>query len=64
MEPEEPLYVDQMTISCDGGGGPLGHPRVYLKFGSSAENDEGEVVCPYCSKRFILAEGAKHSAGH
>ncbi len=64
MESEQPQYVDQTTISCDGGGGPLGHPKVFLKFGSGDENSDGEIVCPYCSARFMLSESAQKSAGH
>jgi len=64
MDSEELLYVDQTTVSCDGGGGPLGHPKVYLKFGSADENGDGEIVCPYCSARFALSEGARQSSGH
>ena len=45
--------VDQRRISCDGGGGALGHPRVWLTIG-----DDGFVECGYCDKRFELAEGA------
>ncbi len=37
-------------------GGPLGHPKVYLKIG-----DEGEIVCPYCSRRHILTTGFEHA---
>ncbi|MEQ8193627.1 MAG: zinc-finger domain-containing protein, partial [Rhodospirillales bacterium] len=48
-EPTETVYVESKTVSCDGSGGPLGHPRVFL----SLEKD-GEIVCPYCSRRFIL----------
>jgi uncharacterized Zn-finger protein len=33
---------------CDGGGGVLGHPVVYLNLGK-----EGRVVCPYCSRLFL-----------
>ena len=64
MESDEPVYVDQDTVSCDGGGGPLGHPKVYLKFGSADENGDGEIVCPYCSARFILTAEAASTAGH
>ncbi len=46
------------TVACDGGNGPLGHPRVFLHFGS-----EREVTCPYCSRAYQLAEGAK-AHGH
>ncbi len=48
-EPEV-IYVDSRTAVCDGGGGALGHPRVFLAIDKS-----GEVECPYCSRRFILA---------
>lgn len=37
---------------CDGGQG--GHPRVWLQIPA----DKGFVDCPYCEKRFELAEGA------
>jgi uncharacterized Zn-finger protein len=46
----EVFYVDGRTAVCDGGGGVLGHPRVFLALDAS-----GEVECPYCSRRFILA---------
>jgi uncharacterized Zn-finger protein len=57
MEPGEPVYVESATVDCDGGGGPLGHPKVYLKIG-----DEGEIVCPYCSRRYILTTDADQAA--
>ena len=50
--------VTQTRIACDGGGGALGHPRVWLTIPA----DTGWVECGYCDKRFVLAEGAK--AGH
>ena len=34
-------------VSCDGGGGALGHPLIWLTFGQ-----DGTVTCPYCSKTF------------
>ena len=34
-------------VSCNGGGGALGHPQIWLTFGKN-----GTVVCPYCSKKF------------
>lgn len=58
MEPQEAVYVKTTTVGCDGGGGPLGHPKVYLKIG-----DEGEIVCPYCSRRYVLTTGAEQEAG-
>ncbi|GAB5457129.1 MAG: hypothetical protein Hens3KO_01590 [Henriciella sp.] len=48
----ETMLVDQRKVSCDGGGGALGHPKVWLEMGS-----DDEVVCGYCDKRFILKGG-------
>ena len=41
--------VSSKKVSCDGGGGALGHPKVYLEMG-----DENEIICPYCSKLFKI----------
>ncbi len=59
MEPPETIDVSTTEVSCDGGGGPLGHPLVYLKIGP-----EGWVECPYCDRRFVLEGGAGGAAGH
>ena len=59
MEVEETIIVEQSSVSCDGDGGPLGHPRGYLQIGN-----DGEIVCPYCSRTYKLAEGASQAAGH
>ncbi len=59
MEEEQTIIVTSTTVGCDGGGGPLGHPKVYLKCG-----EDGEFVCPYCSRRFQLDENAPQAAGH
>ena len=48
--------VEEVTvtrISCDGGGGALGHPKVWMTIGH-----EGWVECGYCDKRFVLGDGA------
>jgi uncharacterized Zn-finger protein len=55
----ETILVDRPVVGCDGGGGPLGHPLVYLKLGSN-----GEAVCPYCSRRFILDPDARRADAH
>jgi uncharacterized Zn-finger protein len=47
-EVSDEVYVDDHSVACDGGCGPLGHPRVYL-----AIDRAGRVECPYCSRRFI-----------
>lgn len=55
---DEIIRVRTPVVHCDGGGGPLGHPTVYLHIGA-----DGTVVCPYCSRRFALADGVK-AEGH
>lgn len=56
----EVIEVTATRVACDGSGkggsAALGHPRVYLEMG-----DEGFVECPYCDKRFVLKDGARHS---
>lgn len=50
-EPPETEVVTSTRVACDGGEGALGHPRVWLNLG-----EDGEVECPYCDKRFVLAD--------
>lgn len=57
-EPPEIIEVASTVVACDGGNGPLGHPRVYLNMGS---NDN--VDCPYCGRRYELKAGAERH-GH
>jgi uncharacterized Zn-finger protein len=47
-QPVETIYVDELTVRCDGGEEPLGHPLVYL----TLERD-GKIDCPYCGRRYI-----------
>ncbi len=42
------------SVFCDGGGGALGHPGVYLNMG-----DDSFVECPYCGRRFVLVPDAE-----
>ncbi|QLQ12754.1 MAG: zinc-finger domain-containing protein [Brevundimonas sp.] len=46
--PEE-IRVTQSRVACDGGGGVLGHPLVYLEMG-----EDKTVECGYCDRRFRL----------
>ncbi len=48
----ETLIVDSRKVSCDGGGGALGHPIVWYEMG-----DQDMVECKYCDRRFILRGG-------
>ena len=53
IDSPETVEVETRRVSCDGGGGALGHPLVYLEIG-----EKGFVECPYCDKRFVLKAGA------
>ena len=48
MQPFETIYVSETIVACNGGGGALGHPLVYLNLST-----EGKVECPYCSRLFV-----------
>lgn len=54
VDAPETVEVTTTRVACDGGGGALGHPRVWLSIG-----EPGWVECPYCDKRFTLAPGAE-----
>ncbi|MGI9492289.1 MAG: zinc-finger domain-containing protein [Geminicoccaceae bacterium] len=54
----EEVKVDSRTVSCDGGAGQLGHPRVFL-----AIDERNQVACPYCGQIFVLDPG-KPEADH
>lgn len=58
-EPPEVIEVDTTRVACDGGGGALGHPKVWLNLSA-----DGWVECGYCDRRFVLKEGASPGAGH
>ena len=54
IDAPEIIEVDDTRVACDGDGGVLGHPKVYLEMG-----DQTYVECPYCDRRFVLREGAQ-----
>ncbi|KAL4630004.1 NADH dehydrogenase-like [Arapaima gigas] len=46
---EEPIsYVETNVVSCDGGGGALGHPKVYINL----DKETKVGTCGYCGLRF------------
>lgn len=49
----EILLVDKNAhqVSCNGGGGALGHPKVYYTF-----DGQDEVVCGYCDRLFTKVD--------
>lgn len=55
IRPETILIDDDADeVSCDGGGGALGHPKVWYSF-----DGQDSVECGYCDRLFVK----KRSAG-
>ena len=54
----ETIPVESRTVACDGGDGPLGHPRVWLHI------DGHQTFCPYCSRIYALKPGTGDDSGH
>jgi uncharacterized Zn-finger protein len=50
----EVIVVRSKRVACDGVGGALGHPRVWLEMGEAAF-----VECTYCDRRFVLPRGSE-----
>lgn len=45
--PPEVIYVSERRVACDGGGGTLGHPKVWYSL------EDGHAECGYCDRKFI-----------
>jgi uncharacterized Zn-finger protein len=58
VTPEEVVTVTSRSVGCDGGGGALGHPKVWMRI------EKTQVTCPYCSRTYVLADGAGDDHGH
>ena len=58
VTPEDVIEVASPVVMCDGGGGALGHPLVYLRI------EDRQVTCPYCSRTYRLAAGAAADGHH
>ncbi len=56
--PTEIIHVDDRIVACDGGNGGLGHPRVFLRIA------DRQVMCPYCSRLYVLNPGAGGGDAH
>ncbi len=50
-QPANHVLTQQSRVCCDGGGGALGHPQIWLNLGA-----QDNVVCPYCSREFVRAD--------
>ncbi|XP_067936558.1 NADH dehydrogenase [ubiquinone] iron-sulfur protein 6, mitochondrial-like [Watersipora subatra] len=44
---QAPRVSTKRVVSCDGGGGPLGHPKVFINL-----DQPGNHTCGYCGLRF------------
>lgn len=53
FDPSETTISETRRVSCNGGGGALGHPLVYMEMGS-----DDYVVCKYCDRKFVLKGGS------
>ena len=53
IEAPETIVVNKSRVACEGSGGALGHPRVYLEMGEA-----NFVECGYCDRRFVLSQAA------
>ncbi|KOC63385.1 NADH dehydrogenase [ubiquinone] iron-sulfur protein 6, mitochondrial [Habropoda laboriosa] len=47
IEEVPPTSAKEKIVACDGGGGPLGHPKVYINL-----DKPGNHTCGYCGLRF------------
>lgn len=51
--------VHSRRVACDGVGGALGHPLVWLEIG-----EDGFADCGYCDRHFVLAKAGTERAAH
>ena len=47
----EEIIVHNHSVSCDGGGGAVGHPKIYLQIAP----EKGYITCPYCSRNYSIS---------
>jgi uncharacterized Zn-finger protein len=57
--PHEIITVTSFRIACDGGGGPLGHPRVFMTM-----TKDDSVDCPYCGRHYMLDKNTHTTDAH
>ncbi len=57
IPPFETITVHSSKVACDGGAGASSHPRVFLRI----DHETGQVVCPYCSRLYVLSADAHHA---
>jgi uncharacterized Zn-finger protein len=59
MPPPEVKVVTSWRVSCDGGEGALGHPRVWYEI----PREQGFIDCGYCDARFVHEGAGPHGHG-
>lgn len=50
----EVIVTATSKVACDGGGGALGHPKVWYDMGA-----DDYVECKYCDRVFVLKGGSR-----
>ncbi|EDW88379.1 NADH dehydrogenase [ubiquinone] iron-sulfur protein 6, mitochondrial [Drosophila teissieri] len=50
-----PKECTERVVYCDGGDGPLGHPKVYINL-----DKPGNHICGYCGLRFVKKDDHHH----
>ena len=50
----EVVVVATKKVACDGGGGALGHPKVWYDM-----SEQDFVECKYCDRLFVLKGGSR-----
>ena len=60
-DPSQPevVTIRSRRVACDGVGGALGHPLVWLEMG-----DQDFVECGYCDRRFVFAKTGTDAGAH
>lgn len=58
MDNPERILVTTPKVACDGGGGALGHPKVWYDM-----YETEHVECKYCDRVFVLKGGAYDKQG-
>jgi uncharacterized Zn-finger protein len=53
MTTSQTAQTYKKKVSCDGGSGALGHPKIFLDIG-----DMKNIECPYCGKNFVLKKAS------
>lgn len=56
---DDVVLVTTRRVACDGGGGALGHPKIWLDMGQ-----DNQVRCKYCDRVFAVSSDGVDDAHH